>query len=338
MSRIPRVVIVAGLCLLVEGWVAEVARATVPSARVVSASFYDINDPTTGPMLSTSIAGVPPSQYNVPTSVRVSNWNNLPLEFLNVPGSNLDLYDSNGVFTSVDVDWEGTDVLAGPWNHWNGGTQVGDSTMMNGAIQSTLKAPTDKVEIKVSDLANAFDIGNGYDVIIYADQDGVGGMQSFFVDDGITVGAALRMTDVVDNGPNPRVFDPALDYDEGTTDGLGSWIRFSGLRGASFTIEALAMNGTPAFVSGFQIVGYQPPGYPGGDLDGDGEATGMDFLEWQRGYSTGFYSHAELVQWQAAYGSVGPIAAGVATVPEPGISALLAGALMLAGTVRLRRD
>jgi len=308
---------------------AQAADATAQLTRVVSASFFDIAIASSGPMLSTSYAGVPPSQYSVPTNIQVSNWNNLPLQFLSVPGSNLDLIDSQGNFTSVDVDWIATDVIVGSWA---GGISAGDSTMMNGAIQSSLRAPTDKIEINVHDLASSFDLSAGYDVIIYADQDGTGAQQSFFVDDGFTLGSAITMQDVVSYGPFPRVFDPAVDYDEGTTDGAGTWIRFSGLSGPSFTIEALAVNNWPAFINGFQIVGYQPIGVPPtGDFDGDGFVTGADFLVWQRGIGSGIYTDLDLKHWQANYGQPTPIMSVTQAVPEPSVGVLLVASIVTLG-------
>ncbi|MGI9427145.1 MAG: hypothetical protein ACR2NM_00695 [Bythopirellula sp.] len=301
----------------------QIASATTPPTRVVSANFFDIANPFSGPLLSSTYAGVPPSQYSVPTDIRVNNWNNLPLQFLAVPGSNIDLVDSQGFFTSVDVDWIATDVQSG--QTWAQGILSGDSGMMNGSIQSTIKAPTNRIDINVHELANTFDLGSGYDVIIYADQDGPHGggplaRQSFFVDDGITLGAAITLADTVNNG-NGRAFEPALDYDEGTFDGAGTWIRFSGLTGPSFTIEALAIGSSPAFINGFQIVGYEPVNVPpSGDLDGDSIVAGIDFLEWQRGFSSGIYTHVELAEWQANYGAGSPILGpSVATnaVPEP---------------------
>ena len=316
---------------------AQAADATTQLTRVVSASFFDIATASSGPMLSTTYAGVPPSQYNVPTNIQVSNWNNLPLQFLSAIGSNLDLIDSQGNFTSVDVDWFGSDVTVGAWA---GGIAAGDSTMMNGAIQGTTLAPTDKIEINVHDLAASFDLSAGYDVIIYADQDGVGGQQSFFVDDGFTLGSAITMQDVVSYGPFPRAFDPAVDYDEGTTDGAGTWIRFSGLRGPSFTIEALAVNNWPAFINGFQIVGYKPIGVPPtGDFDGDKFVTGADFLVWQRGFSSGIYTHQDLEYWEANYGQRIPTVPVVHAVPEPGVGTLLVAAMtILGGSIRHRHS
>lgn len=310
----------------------QISHATTPPARVVSASFFDIGNASSGPMPSTAIAGAPPSQYSVPTDIRVSNWNNLPLQFLSVPGSNLDLHDSQGQQTTVDVDWIATDVIVGTWG---GGILSGDSTMMNGAIQSTIQAPTDKIEINVRDLGNSFDLGAGYDVIIYADAGHVGSRQSLFVDDGITVGSAITMLDVVADVPPGRPFDPALDYDEGTFDGAGTWMRFSGLTGSSFTIEALAISPTPAFINGFQIVGYHPPGKtPDGDLDGNGAVTGVDFLEWQRGFSSGIYNISHLAEWSANYGAPGPVLA--AAVPEPSVAALLVTAMTIVAGSRRR--
>ena len=134
------------------------------------------------------------------------------------------------------------------------------------------------------------------------------------------MGAAITMADTVNNGAG-RAFDPAVDYDEGTFDGAGTWIRFSGLTGPSFTIEALAIGASPAFINGFQIVGYEPVTVPpAGDLDGDSSVTGVDFLEWQRGFSSGIYTHVELLEWQANYGAVSPIVSpstAASAVPEP---------------------
>ncbi len=292
--------------------VSQTAEATTAPARVVSANFYEVSS-TDGPMTSTDIAGVPPSQYTVPTSIRVSNWNNLPLQPSDVPGSNLNLWDSHGHTTSVDVDWHGFEVDTGNWAspHTNG-----DSKMMNGTLQSDTIPGTKRVDIVVNDLADTFDIGVGYDVIIYADRDAHLEDQVFLVDDGINIVAPIPMVDILN--PLGRAFDASTDYDEGTFDNAGNWLRFPGLTGGSFVISAEAHGNWPAFVTGFQIAGYHSPNVPPtplGDLDGDGAYTGKDYLLWQQGFSAGIYTFNEVVEWQTHYRAPSPL--GAVSVPEP---------------------
>ncbi len=54
-----------------------------------------------------------------------------------------------------------------------------------------------------------------------------------------------------------------------------------------------------------------------GDFDEDGDVDGADFLKWQRGESPLPLSASDLADWQANYGTVAPLAASSAGVPEP---------------------
>ncbi len=67
-----------------------------------------------------------------------------------------------------------------------------------------------------------------------------------------------------------------------------------------------------------------------GDLNGDGEVTGRDFLFWQRGETVPPHDPALLAEWQGAYNGGG--LAGISVVPEPAslslISAFACGLLL----------
>lgn len=65
-------------------------------------------------------------------------------------------------------------------------------------------------------------------------------------------------------------------------------------------------------VARFAIV-ERPPSAPG-DVDGDGDIDGQDFLMIQQGISSGAFSATDLADWQSAYGGASPAAAAV---PEP---------------------
>lgn len=54
------------------------------------------------------------------------------------------------------------------------------------------------------------------------------------------------------------------------------------------------------------------------DFDLDGDVDGRDFLAWQRGGSPTPLSTSDLADWQANFGTVGPLLATSKTVPEPG--------------------
>ncbi len=58
-----------------------------------------------------------------------------------------------------------------------------------------------------------------------------------------------------------------------------------------------------------------------GDLDGDGDVDGRDFLHWQRGGTTPAYSPAKLLEWQNAYNN--GMLSGIGAVPEPSALGLL---------------
>jgi hypothetical protein len=60
-----------------------------------------------------------------------------------------------------------------------------------------------------------------------------------------------------------------------------------------------------------------------GDLNGDGEVTGRDFLAWQRGETSPAFDPAALAEWQGAYN--GGALAAVTSVPEPSSLLILLG-------------
>lgn len=61
------------------------------------------------------------------------------------------------------------------------------------------------------------------------------------------------------------------------------------------------------------------------DFDRDGDITGLDFLEWQRGGSPNPLDNADLTLWQDSYGADEPNMGRLTSVPEPTTLLLLAG-------------
>ncbi len=73
---------------------------------------------------------------------------------------------------------------------------------------------------------------------------------------------------------------------------------------------------------------------PNGDINGDDEYTGVDFLEWQRGVASGLYDAGDLADWRTNYGG-GSLQASITSVPEPSTLALaMLGALAMLRTRR----
>jgi hypothetical protein len=219
--------------------------------RIISSSFFEpFLFPQSGPMLTTAIAGVPNFFHGGPADVRVPNWNQLQGPF----GLELDLFDSQGFGSTVDARWIATNVSS---NNYLNPVINGDSMMMNGHLFSSTLGAIGLATVTVEDLAGSFDIASGYEVWVYADAEGLGQTESLFVDDGIHVGMAIPITDTITDLGGGRQFDFTTDYDEATTDGLGVWVRFTGLTGPTFTIEARSiLDGQSAYINGFQIIGH----------------------------------------------------------------------------------
>jgi hypothetical protein len=158
-----------------------------------------------------------------------------------------------GFGTTVDARWIATNVNS---NNYINEIINGDSMMMNGHLFSSTLGAIGLATVTVEDLASSFEIASGYEVWVYVDAEGTGQTESLFVDDGITVGMAVNVTDTVSDLGGTRQFDFTADYDEATLDGLGTWVRFTGLTGNSFTIEARSiLVGESAYINGFQIIG-----------------------------------------------------------------------------------
>lgn len=238
------------LCLTAPVLLILVGITSAAPPRIISSSFFEpFLFPQSGPMLNTTVAGVPGFQVTVPAVMRVTNWNQLQGN----SGIELDLRDSQGFMTQVDAQWIATDISS---NLYLDAGLNGDSMMMNGHLFSSTLGLTGLATVTVTSLDTAFDIASGYEVWVYVDPEGTGQSESLFVDDGTLVGAAITITDTVDDLGGGRAFDFTQDYDEATTDGLGVWARFGGLTGSSFTIEARSLvAGGAAYINGFQIVG-----------------------------------------------------------------------------------
>jgi hypothetical protein len=71
-----------------------------------------------------------------------------------------------------------------------------------------------------------------------------------------------------------------------------------------------------------------------GDFDGDGDADGNDFLEWQRGVGTTYHA-GDLAGWRSNWALINPLTSLGAAIPEPTAAAL--SALMLAPALAFRR-
>lgn len=79
------------------------------------------------------------------------------------------------------------------------------------------------------------------------------------------------------------------------------------------------------------------PGCGAGDFDCNKVVDGDDFLLWQRGGSPDGGTQAELDLWETNYGTVYPLSAATAAVPEPsGMLLMIAASTLLCGRFRVR--
>jgi hypothetical protein len=110
-----------------------------------------------------------------------------------------------------------------------------------------------------------------------------------------------------------------------------------GLQNFGLSQMQIQAAGADPGVLGIEILRFsiveRPDGVPG-DFDGDNDVDGRDFLLWQRGESTnGGQDPGDLEDWQANYGTTGPLTAAT-SVPEPASLLLLAS---VGGLISVRR-
>jgi len=71
-----------------------------------------------------------------------------------------------------------------------------------------------------------------------------------------------------------------------------------------------------------------------GDFDVDGDTDGWDFLKWQRGEVSSPPSASDLAAWEANFGTVTPLLAASAAVPEPSGALMLLAGIVCVGMLR----
>jgi hypothetical protein len=144
--------------------------------------------------------------------------------------------------------------------------------------------------------------------------------------------------------PTSRVYTSAFDNP------LGISVGYADLYGRNIPQQRIDVTGVPSGQYWLEVI-VDPMGYVQetddtnnttrilvdltiptlGDIDEDGDVDGYDFLEWQRGFG-GTYDGNYLADWEANYGTVAPLSAVSAAVPEPNSLALLClGGLLAIG-------
>jgi hypothetical protein len=113
--------------------------------------------------------------------------------------------------------------------------------------------------------------------------------------------------------------------------GLYAFVDSSGHNGAfNGTASLLASAPANTLFKGVDFTPVAPSTGPDGDLDGDDDTDGNDFLLWQRGQSPNPLSAGDLADWEAGFGTA---TVAARPVPEPSAVALVglaAAGLMLA--------
>jgi len=177
------------------------------------------------PMTSSASAGVPPHEQ--------AHWNNAEGS---INSSGLDLVDGDGQPTGASLTW----TYAGKGNTWID-DNPGNNRMMRGYIY---KFSTDPA-VTVSGLGPAF-TSPGYDVLVYFDGDNGG--TDWTTDYTISVSGTVTTLSGTDSADT----DFAGTFDDATTDGIGNYVRFTGLTSSDFTLTATVQTGEGP-INGLQI-------------------------------------------------------------------------------------
>lgn len=249
-------------------WVLALAfgmGSTPASAQSLGLKFA-ADDPADGTsmMNPTDVAGVVPR----------ANWNNL---FTNV-GTDVGglLYDNNGTGVSSGV----TVTYSGP-NTWRSGgnnmfPEGPNRKLLNGYLDSNNATGEGNISsVTVNNIDAAFR-SPAYDVYVYFVSDSTadrGG--GYTLNDGnntiLKYGSTMA-------GPTAFVEDPGADANNSVD---GTYLRFRGLTGTSFTITGDATlttpNGFRAPINAIQIIGGVPIAPGPGDVNEDGMTNIADF-------------------------------------------------------------
>jgi hypothetical protein len=146
--------------------------------------------------------------------------------------------------------------------------------------------------------------------------------------DSLTIGGALDIANAT------------VDFNNlggSLTTGAHVFATYASLVGGSFTSVVDLPAGFSIdynYLGGNQIALVGGPAF-NGDVNGDGDVDGQDFLAWQRGQSPTPLGAGDLTTWRNAYGA-GASAAAAAAVPEPSVGMLAIIALAAIATARAR--
>jgi len=204
----------------------------MPFSRTSEASMIGINfhGGTNGRKIGTKEAGVEPQ----------TNWNDVDWWTFTA------LLDSNAKATAVSVT---TDTTKRTYNSYVSVDPPygGNDYLMHGYIYPSGASMT----VTVAGLGQTF-ASHGYNVIVYFDGDN---STDWTTDYTISVGGADVATI---SGKDLANANFSGTFDDATTDGVGNYVRFTGLTGNTFTLTATPVAGT-APINGIQIVSAPEP-------------------------------------------------------------------------------
>ena len=224
---------VSAVAILVSSLVISAAQADS-----IGVSFYVPGNAATGPLFDTAggindFAGTP-FAVDPNTNARQQFWNDLPGSSGAGVGSMSNLQDSNGVSTSLDVAWSGSDVANN--GGWQGATS--DSRFFNGQL---LAVTGPRLSVAFTDLPAEY-LAAGFDIYVYADVDGAGTPLDFRLE---AAGNILEgPVGIIDNqeatGANfdvlPTDYDIAYRTNDPNNDLAGNYIVFENRFETSFEI------------------------------------------------------------------------------------------------------